>query len=294
MESFLLDNGFDAVVRVNGTHKTVTVRGSDGTCVYNMNTTGPTEEPDAPTLQQCELGSWLGEFYAAHHGHRRWAMAITGNICVQRGVTLHSPQCVLSHAIFPPSITKTVAKQRSNQYQLAARVCGNILPWLGNRSPPCIYCPERFMSDIRHSERFAVSIAQLASTSTSNATLTEVDAVALHEATARTSVSLHRRHRTFSKQADARVFSRLMLGHVFVYRPTNLATKSVQTNGHNPSCEELVYQSRGGGFNATCWARLVPIMEQKWCVYWDSRYVPKAYQAAHTCTSEYACTCAFH
>ena len=31
-----------------------------------------------------------------------WAMAITGNVCISRGISIQSPECFITHAIYGP------------------------------------------------------------------------------------------------------------------------------------------------------------------------------------------------
>jgi hypothetical protein len=49
-------------------------------------------------------------------------------------------------------------------------------------------------------------------------------------------------------------------------RITSDAPKELQTNGNNPSCDELF--NRMWGINAKTRVRMVPTINNKWCVYW--------------------------
>ena len=90
-----------------------------------------------------EVSKWLGEYYYDNviNQKKQWRMAITGNICIGRGITIQSErleeekpqQCYISHAIYGPGIACGYRGTQSNckLYQLCARVCGNIKEFKG-------------------------------------------------------------------------------------------------------------------------------------------------------------------
>ena len=55
----------------------------------------------------------------------RKPFAITGNICIGRGITINSEKFMITHMVFPPSLARTpeVASQ------IAGRGCGYFKHW---------------------------------------------------------------------------------------------------------------------------------------------------------------------
>lgn len=72
-----------------------------------------------------EIKTWLAEIYKKYDGKKKFKMAITGKICISRGLTFSSEDCYITHMIFSPEITTNIC----DKYQLACRVCGYSLEY---------------------------------------------------------------------------------------------------------------------------------------------------------------------
>ena len=72
-------------------------------------------------------------------------------------------------------------------------------------------------------------------------------------------------YKLFDTQDEARDFGK-SIGVKFNRRTSNNAVKELQTNGINPTCEELI--KRMWGINHETKARMIPTNDGKWCVYW--------------------------
>ncbi len=79
-----------------------------------------------------ELAKKLGFIYQKYD-LKNHKVAITGNICISRGITISSDQMFITHGILPPIINDD-----STAYQLAGRLCGNFKK-LPNFRVPTIY-----------------------------------------------------------------------------------------------------------------------------------------------------------
>ncbi len=66
-----------------------------------------------------ELAKKLGSIYEKYN-LKNQKVAITGNICISRGITISSDKMLITHGILPPIIN-----DGSTAYQLAGRLCGN-------------------------------------------------------------------------------------------------------------------------------------------------------------------------
>lgn len=149
MEKLLLDIGFDCVVKINGYKKEFTIK------------TRKDEFKKIPFTGYDEFSKYLGNFYSANNGKDNWAMAITGNICISRGISIQSPECFISHAIYGP----LCASNYKNLYQIFARVCGNIRKFPGylENSSPKIYTTKKKFDCACKMEKFAIDLSLLSS-----------------------------------------------------------------------------------------------------------------------------------
>jgi len=67
-----------------------------------------------------EMQKWLADIYNEHDGSKKWRLAITGNKCIGRGLTISSKTCNITHGVFPSFCTSNI----SSYFQLVSRVCG--------------------------------------------------------------------------------------------------------------------------------------------------------------------------
>lgn len=100
-----------------------------------------------------EVSKWLAELYMEFVPSST-PFALTGKLCLGRGITLSSPDLIFTHAIFPPVLTG-----RSSSYQLAGRMSGNMKRWEGYR-PPVIYCTVKFYECIVAMEEAAIKLTE--------------------------------------------------------------------------------------------------------------------------------------
>jgi hypothetical protein len=99
------------------------------------------------------LADFLGNIYVSKNLINN-KLAITGNLCISRGITINNNKMLITHAILPTNISN-----RSNAYQLAGRICGNIKKF-ENYKKPVIYCTQKFKSIIFDMENRAKNIAE--------------------------------------------------------------------------------------------------------------------------------------
>jgi hypothetical protein len=99
------------------------------------------------------LSDFLGDLYIEkkYINHK---IAITGNLCINRGITINSDKMLITHAIFPNKINKP-----ASCYQLAGRICGNIKQFK-NYKIPTVYCNLKFKELIIKMEERAKNLAE--------------------------------------------------------------------------------------------------------------------------------------
>ena len=101
------------------------------------------------------LADFLGELYINKKLNLK-KVAITGNLCISRGITINSDKMLITHAIFPTKINNL-----SNSYQLAGRICGNIKKFK-NYKKPTVFCSLKFKNEIIIMENRAKNLAEKA------------------------------------------------------------------------------------------------------------------------------------
>ena len=100
-----------------------------------------------------ELSDTLARIYLQHNLHRK-PLAITGMLCISRGITISSKTMLISHAILPPKMGS-----HDGLYQLSARVSGNFRH-LPNWRTPKVYCTEDIYKRVVDSENKAIGLAE--------------------------------------------------------------------------------------------------------------------------------------
>ena len=141
IKDFLIKLDFTVII-INGKEKKI---------FYNN------KSEDLPSMNNDALADSLGDYYITNKLHLK-KVAITGNLCVNRGITINSNKMLITHAIFPTKINNP-----SSSYQLAGRICGNIKEFK-NYKKPTIFCSNKFKNIICDMENRAKNLAEKAFT----------------------------------------------------------------------------------------------------------------------------------
>ena len=124
-------NSHDAVFRLCVGH---------GMAVFIVNGDGLTlQRPgmDSVTEEKVEeFNKQMMKMYAKYKLHE-YAVAITGNICVNRGISLMSEEFIFDYGII------SACKKKTEASQSAGRLKGNIKEW-ANYKPPTVFTTEKF------------------------------------------------------------------------------------------------------------------------------------------------------
>ena len=98
MQALLFDLGFTCVIKINGTNKEISILTEQGSAPLvvtfakiSEDLKNTSDEDFSPSNN--EISRWLGNYYSRNNGKNRWIMAITGNICISRGISIQSPEC---------------------------------------------------------------------------------------------------------------------------------------------------------------------------------------------------------
>jgi hypothetical protein len=110
-----------------------------------------TTHPIVLTVGGPELSQVLAEKYA-ELGLKRFPFAVTGRLCLDRGITFQSPKFVFTAGVLPDIADADEA------YQCIARVLGNIGDFC--KKPPTLYMSERMKDSTMMSECAAIQIAR--------------------------------------------------------------------------------------------------------------------------------------
>jgi hypothetical protein len=159
----LLEKGF-AVLILNGDHKEIRFPNEEDETIDLrpfLTVSDPEKTPD-------EFNKNLAKLYVSHRLHR-FPLAITGFLCVERGITFQiapaeessRAEFVFDHNgfLFDYAIVSAI-KDRAEAYQAMARVFGNIGGYNGDRVCT-IYSDTKTFEKVRDQEETAVHTARL-------------------------------------------------------------------------------------------------------------------------------------
>ena len=131
----------------------VIIINSNGKIIYTDDKEEYLEDLCDDDMNNNEIANMLGNYYKKYILGKK-KVAITGNICISRGITINSEDMLISHAIFPTKIIN-----ESTCYQLAGRICGNIKQFK-NYKKPTIFCSNDFKHIILKMEDIAKKFAK--------------------------------------------------------------------------------------------------------------------------------------
>jgi len=151
ISTYLLSIGF-VVIILNGTHKEMRLPEGDVIDLRSYLTVSESSNPD-------EFNLVLSRMYVENRLDR-YPLAITGFICVERGITFQCPPAedhngfLFDYGIIPPIPNKADA------YQAMARLFGNI-GHFPNYKPCQIYTTSATFKKVQNQEEIAVNLARL-------------------------------------------------------------------------------------------------------------------------------------
>ena len=134
----LISRHFDCVIKINGTNKTITMYNEKP---LNLNI----DKKDGYGYDK-EFNEWLTKWFNEHDGNNL-RIAITGNICISRGITISSKTCKITHLL----VNNDVARESlSNFKQLISRSCGYCYydENTGTFNYPTVICPQTLWNDL--------------------------------------------------------------------------------------------------------------------------------------------------
>jgi hypothetical protein len=213
-------------------------------------------------------------------------IVITGLLCVGMGQTLTHR----SLGSFTSAIFGHLDLTNDEIYQLFGRITGRIKEWGDKYVQTQVYCPTIAMNRCIVMEECARNMAcehngEVVSQSDYRkpmSTMGEVGQSAIEniritkkkQPIIRTKAEdTDKEHRVYDSQNEAIEFAKT-IGGKLNKRSSPDAAKELQTDGKNPSSDELF--KRMWGINKESWIRMVPTCDNKWCVYWRPSLMPNA------------------
>jgi len=256
-------NNNAVVVVINGFEKTLKYKDCDG----HTKTLALTSQDE----EVCETISRL----IIQHNLQIRPIVITGLLCVGMGQTL-------THKLlgsFTSAIFGHLDLTNDEIYQLFGRITGRIKDW-DKYIQTQVYCPTIIMNRCIIMEECARRMANehngdVVSQEDYREPMTELGEVGqsaidnIRIPKKKKQITLKKdddkQHQIFETQTDAITFGRT-LGAKLHKRSNNSAPKELQIDGKNPSSDELF--NRMWGINANTCVRMIPTIDNKWCVYW--------------------------
>jgi hypothetical protein len=219
------------------------------------------------------LNSKIKKMYTAHNLQEH-PVAITGNICVGRGISISDPDFIFTHGVL------SEFKGGAEASQLAGRLKGNMKDWPGFQ-PPTVFTTPLFDETLSKHEEQSRRLGELAfekedsDSDTAAVTLEEFDDIG-----SSSDSSSHKRKkklcRGLTKEEDkcnqifdshdkARQFILSKWG-VNIHKRKDVAPTDLLVEGKNPTVKSII--DRWWGLSAKNLYRMVPTIDKTWCVYW--------------------------
>lgn len=152
--SYLVAAGF-AVLVLNGTEKAIRMPNGRAPLLLDFKPEVPNEEPKRPdaVLAGEELGMYVARLYRTK-GLSQFPFAVTGHLCVGRGLTFQNENFRFDFGIIPHIRDAAMA------YQASCRMAGNIRDYL-DYAPATLVTTSKMWDVIRRQEGFAVNLARI-------------------------------------------------------------------------------------------------------------------------------------
>jgi len=265
----------DLILKINSTVVIAVINGFEKTLQFtdsfgNLKKISLTSDDE----EVCETISRL----VFQHKLQKRPIVITGLLCVGMGQTLtHKTLGSFTSAIFGH-----MDLTNDEIYQLFGRVTGRMKDWGDKYIQTQIYCPTIIMNRCIAMEECARHMAieyngDIVTQENYRSPMTELGEVgksAIENIRVQKSkkqkvskpVDNDKEYKTFKAQEDAISFGKNTLYTDLRKRPNNNAPIELQTNGLNPSVDELI--KRMWGLNNKNKVRMVPTINNEWCVYW--------------------------
>lgn len=249
IKKMCLDNSrFDYVIILNGKTKTIE-------CEIGIYSKDLKQE-----VKTKEVSEWLSEWYSDTeiNGINK-KIAITGYLCISRGITISSNTCQITHMIFGSSSANIREEE-----QLLSRVCGYCYD--ANRKPKVI-CDKDIWDRVTRYQKVVIKLSEKAMGDNRNLTTEEFEIIMCEAIMQDNDKNTEIDYKIFNTADDGIKFTFDKFKFKLNERINNNAPKELQqNNGENPSIEYLL--KRKWGLSTKNKVRMIPTNENKWMVYW--------------------------
>lgn len=140
VKNFFLNKGYVCII-INGKEKRIYI--------------SEKKYVDITQYKNKELSEILSEWIKEYRKNSNKSIAITGNLCIERGITICSKEFMISHSIIIPQNNTT------KLYQLAGRLNGNFKDFFGRhkhyeKNKPVLYCDKETKEQLLNCELIAL------------------------------------------------------------------------------------------------------------------------------------------
>ena len=268
----------DLVFSINNNVVVIVINGVEKTLQFK-NHQGNTETIELSSYNE-ELCETISNVIIKHNLQIR-PIVMTGFLCVGMGQTLtHEKLGSFTSAIFGHlDLTNDAISQ------LFGRISGRMKNWGDKYVQTQVYCPTTIMYRCSVMEECARNMAcehngDIVTQDDYRKPMNEMGEAGMAASENIRKVKersikvkeddTDKEHRIFESQDDAIEFGKT-LGVNFRKRFTCIATNELLQNGENPSSEYLF--QRMWGLNKKSLARMIPTIDNKWCVYWRPSHI---------------------
>jgi len=202
------------------------------------------------------------------YGLHKYAVAITGKICVSRGISIMSEEFIFDYGIL------STCNDKAEASQTAGRLKGNIKDW-ANYKPPTVFTTEKFdtvAASVEDATRRLAALAFERKNSGESTVITKSDYDNVNE-----TVDPDLDHQVLTTKAKAQKFARDMLGEkktISAKAPKELRGRTDE--GPNPTLEYVLKRKWGLGQKSR--SRAVTLDNYQVCIYWKPSQISTSVQ----------------
>ena len=199
------------------------------------------------------------------HNLNDYPVALTGNLCIGRGISFINNNFMFDYAIL------SLCSNKQEVSQNAGRLKGNIKNFK-NYKVPTIYTTTQFNKIAVESEMKSRKLAEIAFEKINEGELAIIEKKTFNGIVKKGQYD-NRKHKIFENLEEAIEYKKMLGSDTRQTENDRAPSTLLDKDGNNPSIDVLL--NRWYGINKDVPVRMMPLYCGKYCVYWDSSLIKK-------------------
>lgn len=224
----------------------------------------PDKKVEGPYKKDKLLHIMIDDLYKDHNLND-YPVALTGNLCIGRGISFINNNFMFDYAIL------SLCSNKQEVSQNAGRLKGNIKNFK-NYKVPTIYTTTQFNKIAVESEMKSRKLAEIAFEKINEGELAIIEKKTFNGIVKKGQYD-NRKHKIFENLEEAIEYKKMLGSDTRQTENDRAPSTLLDKDGNNPSIDVLL--NRWYGINKDVPVRMMPLYCGKYCVYWDSSLIKK-------------------